>query len=111
MKSPEKIVRDYFKAYETDDQKLIENLLSENFQFSSPYDDKINLAHYMERCWPTSVNFTRYDIHTIMSTDSEALIRYTCTSVNGKQLENAEYFKIKDGKVIEIIVYFGDATK
>jgi ketosteroid isomerase-like protein len=48
------LVRKYFAAYAAKDRKTVENLLSEDFTFTSPYDDHINKTTYFERCWPNS---------------------------------------------------------
>src|ERR1700744_1236846 len=48
----EKLVRDYYRAYEKKDWGLLKSILSPGFKFCSPNDDHINLETYHTRCWP-----------------------------------------------------------
>jgi ketosteroid isomerase-like protein len=48
-KSPTELIRIYFKAYETKDRSALESSLSADFTFTSPYDDHIDRATYLER--------------------------------------------------------------
>lgn len=110
MENNEQIVRQYFRAYETGDRQMIEQLLSDDFHFSSPYDDRIDKAHYMERCWPTHTGFRRYNFKSIMTHGDDVLLRYECETENFGILNNAEYFKVKHELIEEVVVYFGDGS-
>jgi ketosteroid isomerase-like protein len=48
------LVRKSFEAYRTKDRALIEELLADDFTFSSPDDDRIDRVEYFARCWPNS---------------------------------------------------------
>ncbi len=54
------IARQCYRAYETRDRKLLEDLLAEDFVFSSPRDDFIDRATYFTRCWPNSDNIRNF---------------------------------------------------
>jgi hypothetical protein len=41
------LVRNYFSAYESKDRNILENLLSDDFTFSSPRDDRISRTKYV----------------------------------------------------------------
>jgi hypothetical protein len=45
------IIRAVFAAYLANDRKAVENALTDDFRFTSPYDDHIDKATYFERCW------------------------------------------------------------
>jgi ketosteroid isomerase-like protein len=49
-KSLTKLIPIYFKAYETKDRSALESTLSDDFTFTSPHDDHIDRATYLERC-------------------------------------------------------------
>ena len=38
-----------FAAYMTNDRKIVEDSLADDFRFTSPYDDRIDKATYFER--------------------------------------------------------------
>ena len=40
------LIRKCYAAYETNDRKAVENILSDDFTFSSPLDDHIDRATY-----------------------------------------------------------------
>lgn len=111
MEKSEQIVRQYFKAYEAGDRQMIEQLLSNDFRFSSPYDNRIDKNLYMKICWPPHANFSHYDFKTILSDGDDVMLRYECETEHFGRLKNAEYFRLKDGMIVEIVVYFGDAAQ
>ena len=47
-------IRAIFAAYLSSNRKLVEDALSEDFRFTSPYDDSIDKPTYFERCWKSS---------------------------------------------------------
>jgi hypothetical protein len=42
-----------FAAYRVNDRNTVEAVLTEDFRFTSPYDDALDKATYFERCWDT----------------------------------------------------------
>jgi hypothetical protein len=105
--SNEKIIKDYYAAYEKKDWNMLESLLAEGFTFSSPNDDHIDLKTYKERCWPNSVNVKRFDIDKLMIKGDEAFVTYNGWTNDDKVFRNTEYFKFKDGKITENVCFFG----
>jgi ketosteroid isomerase-like protein len=107
-KSTSDIVRKCFSAWETGDRPALENLLAEDFTFTSPNDDDhINKAQYFKKCWPGSENINAFKILNLIEDGDEAFIRYECELKDGKRFRNTEYFRVEDGKIREVDVYFG----
>ena len=50
--SPTEIVRANFYTWTRGDRGEFEAALTEDFTFTSPYDDHIDKATFFERCWP-----------------------------------------------------------
>ena len=44
------LIRKYYSSYELKDRKSLEDLLSDDFTFSSPLDDHISKSTYFQRC-------------------------------------------------------------
>jgi len=108
IKRNEKLVRDYYAAYEKKDWHMLEVILADNFTFTSPAgDDHINLKLYKERCWPNSANTKKFDLKKVMIDGDEALVMYDGWTNDGKLFHNAEHFKLKDGKIMENECFFG----
>jgi ketosteroid isomerase-like protein len=110
MTDIKELVRNCFLAYEKKDRALIENSLSSDFVFSSPYDDYINREEYFKRCWTHSAEMEKINIEKIFAEGNEAFVRYECIMKDGKSFRNIEFFTAKDGKIKSVDVYFGRNT-
>jgi len=101
------LIKKYFAAYEANDRKTIDELLSDDFRFSSPDDPDIDKADYFRKCWPVSEKAKFYKIEKFIEEDEEAFIQYECETITGKKFRNTEYFKFKDYKISKVEVYYG----
>lgn len=101
------IIRRAFGAYRTKDRKVLEELLSDDFRFTSPYDDRIGKASYFERCWPNSTRIRGHELEAIFEQGDAAFVTYLCTTNEGKQFRNTEFFTFEGDKIKEVNVYFG----
>ena len=101
------IVHACFKSYVDKDRPTIEALISQDFHFTSPLDNRIDRQTYLERCWPNSVNMVAVDFKHVVVKDEKAFVTYECRMNDGKQLRNTELFIVRQGKVVDVEVYFG----
>jgi ketosteroid isomerase-like protein len=101
------IIRSIFAAYLSNDRKAVENFLTEDFRFTSPYDDEIDRAIYFERCWRGSDWIERHEIEKILVEGDEAFVTYRCVAKGGRSFRNTEFFTFAGDKVSRIDVYFG----
>lgn len=102
------IIQAYFSCYETSDKATLENLLDEKFEFSSPHDRRLDKILYFERCWGFSKSVRQYKILKFIGLKNEAFLSYRAITYDNREIENAEYFEIKEGKIIKIKVYYGN---
>jgi ketosteroid isomerase-like protein len=105
--SNQKMIKDYYAAYEKKDWNMLNSLFAAGFIFNSPNDDHIDLKTYKERCWPNSTNIKRFDIEKIIVDGDDAFVTYNGWTNDGRLFRNTEYFKFKDGKIKENACYFG----
>jgi len=105
------LVRKCFSAYELKDRQMIEDLLSDDFTFTSPLDDRIDRTEYFKRCWPNSENIRNFQIENLFENGNEAFVRYECETQAGKKFRNTEWFRFKEGKLKEVQVFFGEETQ
>jgi len=105
--SKQKMIKDYYAAYEKKDWNMLTSLLAERFVFNSPNDDHIDLKAYKERCWPNAVNIKRFDIDKLIIDGDDAFVTYNGWTTDGRLFRNTEYFKFQDGKIKENACYFG----
>lgn len=105
--SNEKIIKDYYAAYEKKDWNMLTSLLADGFTFTSPNDDHIDLKTYKERCWPNCYNIKKFDIDKLVINGDDAFVTYNGWTTDGRVFRNTEYFKFKDGKIKENACFFG----
>ena len=102
-----KIIRALFAAYMANDRKAVEDALTEDFRFTSPYDDRIGKKTYFERCWRDTGWIERHELEKIFVENDEAFVTYKCLARGGKSLRNTEFFAFAGDKIKRIDVYFG----
>lgn len=106
------IVRQCFEAYRTNQRGILEGLFTDDFTFTSPYDDRINKATYFARCWPASIDhIASNDLERIVTQGDEAFVLYRCVTKDGHEFRNTELFAFAGDKIREINVYFGATYK
>ena len=100
-------IRSYYHAYETGDRAVVEQLLSNEFTFTSPLDDRIDRATYFAKCWPGNLHLRSFTLHQLVVDGQHALIRYEAEWGHGTSFENVEHFELGRDQVTHIDVYFG----
>jgi ketosteroid isomerase-like protein len=104
----ERVVRQYYSAYEKKDWHILELILAPDFTFTSPAgDDHINLKLYKERCWPNADNTRKFDLETVIISGDDAYVTYNGWTNDGRLFRNTERFKLRDGKIIANECFFG----
>jgi ketosteroid isomerase-like protein len=101
------IIRAVFAAYLANDRKAVADYLTDDFRFTSPYDDGIDKATYFARCWQKPDWIERHELEKILVEDSEAFVTYRCHARDGKSFRNTEFFHFDGDKIKRIDVYFG----
>jgi hypothetical protein len=102
-----KAVRDWYTAFEKKDWNLMQGVLADGFNFSSPLDDHISLASFKERCWPNSANIKRVDVDKIVINGDDVVVIANGYTNSNKIFRNCDCFKLKDGKIAAYECFFG----
>jgi ketosteroid isomerase-like protein len=112
-RSKSDIIRSFFAAYKSKDRKVVENLLTDDFTFTSPYDDTSDKATYFERCWPISISerIQTQNLEKIFAEGGEVFVLYKCITDEGKEFRNTEFFRFEGDRIKQIDVYFGATYK
>ena len=105
--SKDDIIRAIFAAYLSNDREAVEDALTDDFRFTSPYDDAIDKPTYFERCWRNSDWIERHELEKIFVEGDEAFVTYKCVAKGGKNFRNTEFFRFAGDRVRSIEVYFG----
>jgi ketosteroid isomerase-like protein len=100
-------IRALFAAYLANDRRAVEDILTEDFRFTSPYDDAIDKATYFVRCWRDSDWIERHELEKLAVDGDGAFVTYRCVAKGGKSFRNTEFFSFEGDKIKRIDVYFG----
>jgi ketosteroid isomerase-like protein len=107
----EKVVREYYTAYETKDWHIMERILADGFTFTSPAgDDHIVLKEYKAKCWPNSENTKKFDLEKVVVVGDDAYVTYNGWTNDGRLFRNTERFLLRDGKIVENECFFGNGV-
>jgi ketosteroid isomerase-like protein len=101
------IIRKLFAAYLANDRKAVEAAFTDDFRFTSPYDDEIDKATYFERCWRVPDWIELQTLETIMVEGEAAFVTYRCVAKGAKSFRNTEFFRFQGDSIRRIDVYFG----
>jgi ketosteroid isomerase-like protein len=107
--SKAEIVRKLFAAYLANDRKAVEAAFTDDFRFTSPYDDEIDKPTYFERCWQVADWIELQTLERIMVEGEGAFVTYRCVAKGGKSFRNTEFFSFEGDRIRRIDVYFGAA--
>jgi ketosteroid isomerase-like protein len=100
------LIRNCFLAWQERNWDFVENVLADDFTFTSLYDDHLGKSEYKQKCWDSVKEIDPFEFITIMEKGNEAFVRYK-GRINGKLVQNTEHFIFKDGKIKEVTVFFG----
>jgi ketosteroid isomerase-like protein len=101
------LARDAYRAYESGDRSVIEELLSDDFVFYSPADVGIDRARYFERCWPNAELIEAFEFTRLIEAGDEVVVTYESTRADGSRFRNTEVLTFKGDKISRAEVYFG----
>jgi ketosteroid isomerase-like protein len=102
------IVRACFDAYLAQDTETADRLLGDDLVFTSPQDDHIDRATYFERCFPTTGRLASLTVlHLTEVDDTDVFVLYEYELTDHGTYRNTEVLSVRDGRVVEIQVFFG----
>ena len=102
------VVRAMFAAYRAQARDVAERLLDDGFVFTSPQDDHLDKATFLERCFPTAVRFVEQDFLELVDVgDDQVFVLYEYELEGGDRYRNTEVITVRDGRLTETQVFFG----
>jgi len=99
--------REAYRAYESGDRRVLEELLSDDFTFFSPPDPGIDRATYFERCWPNAATIEAYEFTRLVEAGDEVLVTYEARKTDGRRFRNTEVLTFVGDRICRAEVYFG----
>src|SRR5690349_13929311 len=76
----EELIRKWYTAWKTKDFATFNNMLADNFTFSSAAgDDHISKTTFKTQCWDTQINFIKdFDLERVTTGPNDAFVKYLC---------------------------------
>lgn len=108
MTDPIEVVRRFYVAYQQQDLATARSVLGDDLTFTSPQDDHIDKAAYLETCFPTADRFVATEV--LEPTEAEpglVIWRYRYELQDGSRFSNVEEIRVRDDRIVDIRVYFG----
>ncbi len=103
----EAIARAAYDAYVTKDRAALEALLSKDFHFTSPLDNRLDRETYFRRCWPNSRMIEGFHFINFCTDVDRVFVTYEGRNTNGQRFRNTEILIVRDAHIVEVEVYFG----
>jgi ketosteroid isomerase-like protein len=104
---PAAIARASYRAFADHDRAGFEALLADDFHFTSPLDNRIDRTTFFTRCWPNSAMIAGFALIRVVPDDERVFVTYEGRTAGGKCFRNTEILTVRDGKIVEVEVYFG----
>src|ERR1700734_201736 len=97
----EEIIRKYYSLWSQQSEwRPVDLMLTDDFRFTSPVDDRISKSAFKTGCWDTQhALIAGHDLDRVFVIGDQAFVRYTCRTKNGKSFRNVEYLQLKGGKI------------
>ena len=89
------MIRAIFAAYLANDRERVEDALSDDFRFTSPFDDSIDKPTYFERCWKNADWIERHELEKIFVEGDEAFVTYRCVAKGGKYVSQYRVLRLR----------------
>jgi uncharacterized protein (TIGR03086 family) len=106
--APADVVRASVEAYMAFDRAAAEVLLAEDYVFTSPQDDHIGKAEFLERCFPTAGRLRSQQIVELVPVGQDAVfLMYEYELATGERYRNTEFSTVRGGQLTETQVFFG----
>jgi ketosteroid isomerase-like protein len=101
------VAKQSYLAYANSDRSANESVIADDFHFTSPLDNRIDRAAYFERCWPNHEGIASFRFVRMIEAGDEVIVTYEGTGVSGNVFRNTEVLTIREGKIVDVEVYFG----
>jgi ketosteroid isomerase-like protein len=102
------LVRATFDAFRVQDAAATSQLMADDFVFTSPQDDRIDKAAWLEKCFPTADHFAWQKLLAVTEVDAETVLAYYEYELqSGNRFRNTEIISVRGGRIAEVQVFFG----
>ncbi len=98
---------DLYRAFAAGDRAFVEQILTDDFSFSSPLDVGLDRAGYFDRCWPGAGQRQDFEFVRLFQQGDEVIVTYEMTRSDGGRGRNTEILTFRGDHICAAEVYFG----
>ena len=91
------IAQSAYTAYVTKNRGALEALLAEDFHFTSPLDNRLDLETYFRRCWSNSNLIAAFDFVHLVPDGERVFVTYEGRNADGHRFRNTEILTMREG--------------
>jgi hypothetical protein len=99
--------RQLYVAFAAGDRELVEDILADDFRFSSPPDPDLDRQGYFERCWPGAGRGQWFEFVRLVEAGDEVIVTYEMVRSDGGRGRNTEVLTFDGDRICRAEVYFG----
>jgi ketosteroid isomerase-like protein len=101
------VAKQSYLAYANSNRAENEAVIADDFHFTSPLDNRLDRKTYFERCWPNNEGISSFSFVRMIEVGDEVIVTYEGTATTGRVFRNTEILTMRDGKIVDVEVYFG----
>jgi ketosteroid isomerase-like protein len=101
------VARRSYRAYVDKDRAAMEQIIAEDFRFTSPLDNRLDRKTYFERCWPNCQSIAEFEFVGVVPDNDRVYVTYIGRMDSGRRFQNTEVLTVRGAKIVEAQVYFG----
>ncbi len=102
------IIARYYTAWVRRDWSLAQAVLAADVRFRSPQDQANSADEMFQVCWSYGAGLVGVRFLKRIYADNEAFVILEWTAENGGMFVGAEYLRVADGKIVEILIVNND---
>ena len=102
------VVARYYTAWVRRDWALARAVLADDVQFRSAQEQLDNVEALFQVCWPNGERLVGVRFLKRVYSDEEAFVILEWTDDDGGTVVGAEYLRVADGKIVEIMIVNND---
>jgi ketosteroid isomerase-like protein len=108
--STRQVVHRYYEAWAGQDREEVRSTLSDDLVFRSPQDAFSSADEFPNSCWKYSKGLSGVDFLKEVYMEDQAFVVLDWHSEDGSHFADAEYARVKNAKICEILVVNNDPS-
>ncbi|MBD3257222.1 hypothetical protein GF377_02220 [candidate division GN15 bacterium] len=101
-------VHRYYTAWAAQDRTKVRQMLADNLRFVSPQDKFESAEAFLATCWEYSQGLSGVEVESEVYDGDRGFVILRWRTESGSSFADAEYVRVADGKMAEILVVNND---